>query len=252
MRALIVSPRLVIGVAVAAAAVVTVTAAFAASSAQNAPNDSKATATFVQAYRAQAMEDRVASAQGERALRRFLAVTGNACRGSLAHAPRGASFADVEEAITDMLQLKLLRSSVSSVGQLTRAISGLRWTDATLTRRVVAFAASLKKLIGALPPEPPLCGALHAWARGGYATVPAVLVHFSEGFRTAAASGGGPDGGEETTILRLLRSYESADERVIVRDAVAKIAATARDTVTHLYRAKLELYRVLGTKPLVY
>jgi hypothetical protein len=79
-----------------------------------------------------------------------------------------------------------------------------------------------------------------------------VLVRFSERFRTAAASKGGRGGADETTILRLLHGYESPEQRAMVRDAVAKITATARATVTNLYRAKLDLYRVLGTKPLVY
>lgn len=254
MRSSIRSSRLVIGVVLGGASATAVTAAFALPKTTTVPNNSAATAILVRAYHDQAVEGRAASTQGEQSLRRFIDATGKACPRALAHAPRqSTSFGAVEEAIVYMLQLELVRASESSTTRFAQTVGGLRWTNRGLTARVRSFAAGIERQASALPTSPQLCPALVAWSRAGYARLPAELQRFSEAFRrAAAASDPDPEGGTETTILRLLLPYETPRERVIVQDAVKLIDATGSDTITHLYHAKLALFRALGAMPLVY
>jgi hypothetical protein len=85
-----------------------------------------------------------------------------------------------------------------------RAVRPLRWSNATITRDVDSYAASLHQL-SVLPP-PDLCGDMRAWAASGFSAIPSTTTQFDQNVETI-------DG--HPLALALLGPYEGPAQRAL-------------------------------------
>jgi hypothetical protein len=90
------------------------------------------------------------------------------------------------------------------VNSFDRAVKPLRWSNATITRDVDGYAASVHEL--SVLPLPGLCGDLRAWAASGYSAIPATTTQFD---RHVEAIEGHP------LKLALLAPYEGPAQRAL-------------------------------------
>jgi hypothetical protein len=96
------------------------------------------------------------------------------------------------------------RTDTKIIQAFNRAVKSLRWSNATITRDVDGYAASLREL--AALPLPDLCGDMRAWAATGYSAIPASTTQFD---RHVEAIEGHP------LPLALLAPYEGSTQRAL-------------------------------------
>jgi hypothetical protein len=92
-----------------------------------------------------------------------------------------------------------------------RAVKPLRWSNATITRDVDSYAASVHQL--SVLPLPDLCGDMQAWRASGFSAIPASTTQFD---RHVEAIEGHP------LPLALLAPYEGPAQRALAAH-VAKL-----------------------------
>lgn len=82
--------------------------------------------------------------------------------------------------------------------------------------------------------------------------MPKTISRFTSGLGYAVRKGAVSVEAQEDMIGYLLRRYETQQQRVIYQRAKLLVGKAVTTSVAVLYRAKLELFGVLGVRPQVY
>jgi hypothetical protein len=143
-------------------------------------------------------------------------ITGE-CPSALTYAPRDEAFGAIgNEANSALYYAGLAPSGAARLGWA-RSVGRLHWSDSGLTRLVHAQAAEEVALVAVVAPD--VCADIDSWTTDAYASLPQSVNEFFAHL-TAIESGsyvGPSEQAREALIMRLLKRYETPDERRAVK-----------------------------------
>jgi hypothetical protein len=213
------------------------------------PANSAATKRYLAAYEAReraVLAGMPAAVSAARALR---TVVIDECAGVAKAAPAGA-------VTTEAIREEILGSTVVTGEspldranvQFAHAVDHLRWTDRTIARLVETFVAEERALAALTPPN--ICDDVRAWVANQYSAVSAATSDFLSRLhaieeRAKAETRLVPAEEPEEVILRLLRPYESADDKTLVR-RVEKLHASLEEHLISLLIPAVEMDKSVG------
>jgi hypothetical protein len=180
-------------------------------------DNAAATRAYLRASEAYAESTRAETTAIETAIRGSASQIAGECPSALTYVPRDTAFVEIDEEIGQTLYFTgaaLLRAGRYS---FVRAIGGLRWSDARLSRLVAGLAA--QEAAAAALTLPNVCADIDAWKASAYATLPSSASAFlARADAVESASYVGPsEESREVAIMRLLKPYEGPDERRAVK-----------------------------------
>jgi hypothetical protein len=152
----------------------------AAAPAHAAAGDATASAAYVRADHALLVTAHAKQGAAEAALQGLLARVRRECPGLVAGSPQNEASEKLTFELVGAMRLVALSPIDGAVARYARAVAGLRWSDAALTRAVRSYAREL--LTQSRLAVPDFCGALGAWKASGYATLPPGTLQFNRAY----------------------------------------------------------------------
>jgi hypothetical protein len=175
-----------------------------------AQGDTAATRAYVQADYALVHTAKVNLKTSEAALQKLRRKIAAECPKAAAGSPQDTDSEQLSNELVGAMTVVAIQPDRHAVATFASTIGRLRWSSATLTRTVHAYATRLKTL--SLLPAPSVCGDVRAWAAGDYHALPASTVRFdSRYYKVEVAVGEVP--------ARLLAPSEQPDERPVLAQA---------------------------------
>jgi hypothetical protein len=148
------------------------------------------------------------------------------CPHAAAESPQDRESTELSNEVIGTMVLSAGRSDRPAIQAYLRAVRGLRWSSASVTRAVASYASMLRKLYGL--PVPDLCGDVKAWAAGHFkSTAPSTVSFVKVFYPNWVALGLIPSG---------LSRFESGSARTLARRAerfeyeITNVEATAVET----------------------
>lgn len=136
-----------------------------------------------------------------------LAQVRSECPNAGAGSPQDPESTQMSDEVIGAMVVSAAKPDLSAISSFVRAVSGLRWSSATLTHQIETYVADVKTVLSL--PAPDLCGDVRAWAAGGYKKLPASSVAFvGKFFPHWVALGDLPAG---------LARYEDASTRALAK-----------------------------------
>ncbi|MGH2902149.1 MAG: hypothetical protein ACRDK7_00925 [Solirubrobacteraceae bacterium] len=163
-----------------------------------------ATRAYIAADYALVHTARVNLKTGEAALESLRRTIGSECPKAALASPENEAAEYLSNEVVGAMGVVFIRSDIAAVTAFAEAVTGLRWSDGRLTRKVVVYAGKLQA-IAALR-EPDVCGDVRAWAGSGYKTLQPTTTQFD---REYSAN----DVGIGEVPARLLAPYENRRQR---------------------------------------
>jgi hypothetical protein len=210
------------------------------------PDNASATQRYLAAY---ATRERAVIAALPAANMAAVALSGRVageCPGVAAGAPLHTAPAETAgEEILGAVVVTIAVGLEHANARFARTVSALRWSNASLARLVRAFTAEETALAALATPD--LCADLRSWAASRFVTVATGTSQFVSALQATESrskSSVKPAEGPEYAVLRLLRAYESASDRGILRSVKllrarveAKLAKAALDATAQIEAA---------------
>ncbi|HEX8714271.1 MAG TPA: hypothetical protein VF706_01785 [Solirubrobacteraceae bacterium] len=205
--------------AVALAAAVALVASLNAAAAVAAGGDRAATAFYVRADYALVATAHAKQGAAEAALQSLLARVHRECPSIVAGSPQNEASEKLTFELVGTMRLLALKPIAGAIASYARAVSGLRWSDAALTREVRAYAREL--LTQSRLAVPDFCGELRAWKQTGYASLPPGTLPFNKAYYAVYVGIGllptrrlGPtlEGGQRGLVQRTLKLEDDVIE----------------------------------------
>ncbi len=134
-------------------------------------SDASATQAYVQANYRLVSYAGARVAQAERAPGVLLAGVRSECPFAAAGSPQDAQSTELSNEVIGALVIASYRPALPAIRSFVASVAPLRWSSASLTREVRAYAGALRTL--AALPAPALCADVRAWAAGGFGSAPA-------------------------------------------------------------------------------
>ena len=102
------------------------------------------------------------------------------CPRAAAESPQNPESTQLSNEVIGTMVLTAGKPDRPAIQSYLRAVSGLRWSSASVTRAVKGYASMLRKLYNL--PVPDLCGDVGAWAASHFKSLPASTVSFVKVF----------------------------------------------------------------------
>jgi hypothetical protein len=132
------------------------------------------------------------------------------CPAAAAGSPQNHEAEQLDDEVIGAMTTVGYRVAAGPIATFARAIKGLRWSSARLTRAVHGFTGRLVGLSKLAPPN--VCGDIQQWAASGYTTVPASTVAFDQHYYAVD-----PSAEEVPLIIRLATPYATPAELPVLR-----------------------------------
>lgn len=145
-----------------------------------AGGDASATAAYLSANYALVATAHAKQGAAEAALQSLLARVRRECPSLVAGSPQNEASEKLTFELVGTMRLLALRPLGGAIAQYARAVAGLRWRSAALTRTVRSYAREL--LTQSRIPAPDFCAELRAWKATGYATLPPRTLPFNKAY----------------------------------------------------------------------
>ncbi len=174
-----------------------------------AGGDAGATAAYVRANYALVANAHAKQGAAEAALQSLLARVRRECPNVVAGSPQNEASEKLTFELVGAMRLSALKPISGAIAAYARAVSGLRWSDAALTREVHAYAREL--LTQSRIPVPDLCAELRAWKATGYASLPPGTLPFDKAYYAVYVGIG------LLPTRRLARSLQSGQRGLVQR-----------------------------------
>jgi hypothetical protein len=169
-----------------------------------------ATRAYIQADYTLVHTARVNLATSEAALQRLRRRIAADCPKAAAGSPQDTDSEQLSNELVGAMTVVAIQPDVRAVAAFASTVKRLRWSNATLTRKVHYYATRLRTL--SVLPAPDVCGDVKAWAASHYQALPASAVSFdSRYYKVEVAIGEVPAG--------LLAPSEQPDERPVLAHA---------------------------------
>jgi len=94
--------------------------------------------------------------------------------------PQDPESTELSNEVIGAMVLAAGRPDLAAIRSYLGAVSGLRWSSASVTRAVSGYAAKLRRLYGLKAPD--LCGDVSRWAGSGFHALPASTLSFDRVF----------------------------------------------------------------------
>ena len=164
-------------------AVLLASAALAPACAAGDPADAAATSAYLQANYAFAQSASARIPQIESTLRSLQHRIGSECPLAAASSPEDTDSEQLSNEVIGTMVLSAGKLDLPAAHAYVRAVRSLRWSSASLTHEVHAYAAQVNDLAALAVPK--LCADVKSWAASGYQTLPARTVPFDDAFLAA-------------------------------------------------------------------
>jgi hypothetical protein len=172
--------------------------------------DAAATRAYIQADYTLVHTARVNLATSEAALQRLRRGIAAGCPKAAAGSPQDTDSEQLSNELVGAMTVAAIQPDKRAVAAFASTVERLRWSNATLTRKVHSYATRLRTL--SVLPAPNVCGDVKAWAASRYRALPASAVSFdSRYYKVEVAVGEVPAG--------LLAPSERPDERPVLAHA---------------------------------
>ncbi len=179
--------------------------AVTASTAAAASSDAAVTQAYVQAGY-QALRVGIAHlATSEAAPLRLLAKVRGECPQVGARSPENSTSTQMSDDVIGAIVLSAYAPDHQAIRTFVHAVAGLRWSSASLTREIHAYANDWETLLGLSIPD--LCGDVKAWGVSGFGALPANITTFVGKFMPAWVAPG--------YMPAQLKRYESPATRAL-------------------------------------
>lgn len=109
-------------------------------------------------------------AGSEATLRVLLARVRRECPQVAAGSPQDTASEQLTFELVGEMTLVAVQPNVQAIAAYTRAVAGLHWSSAKLTRAVRTYSGQLRRQSLMAPPD--ICGDVRAWVASGYKTLP--------------------------------------------------------------------------------
>lgn len=169
--------------------------------------DLTATQSYIRANYALVRAAKREIGSSEAAVKGLLHGVGAECPGAAAGSLQGEGSDRLGDELQGAMTIVALRPVARAVGAFARAVTGLRWSNSTLTHRVTAYAGKLRTLSSLSAPH--VCADIRAWTATGFATLPASTAGFDLAFD-------GVDVALGEVPSELLAPYERPQERAML------------------------------------
>jgi hypothetical protein len=170
--------------------------------------DVAATHAYIRANYALVQTARTNLGTSEAALTSLLSGVRRECPNAAAESPQDHNSEQLSNEVVLAMRIAATHPDLRAIGNYTRAVKGIRWSNHTLTSTIQSYVSGLKTL--ATLPAPNLCADIKAWAVGGFHTLSASTIQLDGQFETANQAAG------ELPAL-LLAPYARPQERGILR-----------------------------------
>lgn len=172
--------------------------------------DAAATRAYIQADYTLVHAAKVNLKASEAALQKLRRRIAAECPKAAAGSPQDRNSEQLSNELVGAMTVAAIQPDVRAVATFTRMVRSLRWSNATLTRKVRSYAAKLHTLSTLAAPD--VCADVKAWAASGYRALPPSTVRFnSRYYKVEVAVGEVP--------ARLLAPSEQPDERPVLAHA---------------------------------
>jgi hypothetical protein len=179
--------------------------ACAASTAAAASSDAAATQAYIQAGY-QALRVGIAHlATSKAAPVQLVAKVQRECPQIGAQSPQDSTSTQMSDDVIGAIVLSAYAPDTQAIRTFIRAVNGLRWSSATLTREIHAYTDDWKTLVSLSIPN--LCSDVKAWGANGFGALPASIAAFVGKFMPAWVAPGYMPAG--------LTRYESAATKAL-------------------------------------
>jgi len=143
-------------------------------------SDAAATQSYLQADYRLVSYAGARVAQAERAPGVLLAGVRSECPLAAAGSPQDTQSTELSNEVVGAMVIASYRPALPAIRSFVSSVAPLRWSSASLTREVRAYAGALRTL--AALPAPALCADVRAWAAGGFGSPPARTAAFDARF----------------------------------------------------------------------
>ena len=172
--------------------------------------DVAATRAYIQADYALVHTARVNLKTSEAALQKLRRQIAAECPKAAAGSPQDTNSEQLSNELVGAMTVVAIQPDKRAVAAFAGTVQRLRWSNATLTRKVHSYATRLKTL--SMLPAPNVCADVRAWAAGHYQTLPASAASFDRRYyKVEVAVGEVP--------AKLLAPSEQANERGVLARA---------------------------------
>jgi hypothetical protein len=185
--------------------IVALTLAVAPASASAASRDTSSTHAYIVANYALARASEAKTAAAQAKIESLNRTLGQKCPRVGAGSPENAESQHVSYEAAAALWSISYGIDAGPIRIFAKAVSGLRWSNAKLTRIAHAYAKSLQGL--AALPLPDLCGDVRAWTASGFKTIPATTTTIDQRAESIEP---------QTLSPKLLAPYEQPGDRGMV------------------------------------
>lgn len=184
-------------------------AGFAASpaSALAGAADVTATHSYIQANYTLVQGAKVRIPRAEATTRNLLAQVRRECPLAAARSPQDHDSEQLNDEVIGAIVVAAMHTGTAGILSFVNTVQRLHWSNATLTRRIHAYAADLKTI--STLPSPNVCGDVRTWVASGYQTLPASTVRFDAAYEPAWVTIG--------ELPSTLKPYELPEEQATLR-----------------------------------
>jgi hypothetical protein len=169
--------------------------------------DAAATKAYIQANYTLVLAARSHLATGQAAIRSLAGQVTSACPLAAVDSPQNYDSEQLSNEVVGAITIAGYHPDAAAMLAFARAITGLHWSNHTLTRMVRTYATKMRGFAALTMPD--VCSDVMAWNATGYQTLPASAVQFDQHFYAV-------DIEAEEVSLRLLAPYENASEASLV------------------------------------
>jgi hypothetical protein len=162
------------------APIVGATAALALVPAAASASDASVTESYLRANLALVTAGHQHLSTSVAAYRGVLAQVRRDCPQAAAKSPQNAESTQLSNEVIGTMVIAAGKSDLPAIGAYLRAVRGMRWSSASVTRAVSSYVSMLSKLYKLTTPD--LCGDVRKWAAGGFTALPASTTAFVKVF----------------------------------------------------------------------
>lgn len=174
------------------------------------PGDVAATRTYIRADYALVHAARANLETSEAALQKLRRRIAAECPKAAAGSPQDRDSEQLSNELVGTMTVVAIQPDKGAVAAFAGTVERLRWSSATLTRKIHSYAMRLRTL--SLLPAPDVCADVRAWVTGGYQALPQSAVSFDgRYYKVEVAVGEVP--------AKLLEPSERPDERPVLARA---------------------------------
>jgi hypothetical protein len=180
--------------------------ALAPASALASQADVATTSAYLQANYAFVQSASARIGQFESKLRSLQHQIGQECPAAAANSPENTDSEQLSNEVIGTMVLTASRVDVAAAHVFVRAVRGLRWSSAALTRTIRGYASQVSRFAALAVPK--LCSDIRSWTASAFQSLPASTIPFDQAFLSSwVAPGDLPSG---------LASYETGAERPLL------------------------------------